>query len=446
MYCKNCGKELETGSTYCKNCGWKEENINEEKIEPMDLEQVSQDQKTSENNIQNFNNVQNAVSDQNKNSNIYAQNSVNQSNVDSTQQNTLNQNMQSNLNSMQNASNVQNFNNNQNINRDAYALNNIGVSSANITNQSTLNNNQYNNANDNQTNNINNMSTINNTQNTIDTSSMQSNNMQENNFSGNISNNLNQSYTEQSINQNNLNQNSGKKQGFLGKTVNNKPLFISLIVIFALIIIGLLIFIIVTVSNQNSNKQSVVKNDITTTKKQETTTTKRQEITTTTQGGNKNVSTSNVVTLSGYEFTIPNDLYHKIQSDQLLVNDTIGSFAAGVSVNAGSYDYFKANLSLLEDNLNQSGYTVITSGEKNYSGLNYLTIQLQYSGIDTYFAIYKLSNTEVAVSVVILNNSTPDNAFGRLSEILKTANKVGSSPTSEFNINEFSKEIGELGE
>ena len=431
MYCKNCGKELENGSTLCKYCGWKVENNNEEKIESINLDQgiLSQNTQTNENNIQNFNNVQNVSSNQNGNSNnVYAQNSVNQSNVnDSTQQNSLNQNMQTNTNNMQNVNNVQNTNNNQNIINDAYASNSIGVSSVNNSaEQSNLNNNQYNNVNDNWQNNINNMGSINNTQNTVGANNIQSDNtnMQESNFNGNINNNLNQ------------NQNNGKKQGFLSKIVNNKPLFISLIVIFALIIIGLLIFIIVTVSNNSKKTEPVVNNDITTTQK--------QEITTTTQSGNKNVSTSNVVTLGGYEFTIPNDLYHEIQDEQLAVTDSNTSFAVSINVNTGSYDYFKANLSLLEDELSQTGYTVISSSEKSYSGLNYLTIQLQYSGMDAYLAIYKLSDTEVAISAVILNNSTPDNAFGRLSEILKTANKVDSSSTSEFNISEFSKEIGEL--
>lgn len=66
-----------------------------------------------------------------------------------------------------------------------------------------------------------------------------------------------------------------------------------------------------------------------------------------------------------------------------------------------SYEYFKTNLNPLMDWLRKIDYTIITSEENNYSRLNYLIIQCQYKGTDTYFAISELRENEVAITLTL---------------------------------------------
>lgn len=150
MFCKYCGRKLESDATFCSGCGKSVADGNSDSINNLNnsssinLNNSTNVNQVNTSNILENNDSLNGFSTSNSfNDNIFNTNSANNSNVSNNLVNPINQNINNNINS--NVSSNSNFNNMNSISNTNNNLNNLN--NINNTNNSTSNFNNINNMN-----------------------------------------------------------------------------------------------------------------------------------------------------------------------------------------------------------------------------------------------------------------------------------------------------------
>lgn len=220
---------------------------------------------------------------------------------------------------------------------------------------------------------------------------------------------------------NNMNQNMATNNvaNAVPNNKSNKTLFIVLIAILGVIILGLVIFIVVKVASKNS----VAKNTTTT-----------GYINTTT--GVEKVSNGNEFNVSGYTFTVPSGMKKMEKGTYTIVynNSTAIAFTAVLNCD---YSYVANNKSQIEEELKSRDSSVKSSEEKSIDGRKYLVYNITYNGEESMYYVAELKSNLIVEGQVAVNNTTYDDALGKLNEILntvKSSDKEEASVKSDFSV------------
>lgn len=220
---------------------------------------------------------------------------------------------------------------------------------------------------------------------------------------------------------NNMNQNMATNNvaNAVPNNKSNKTLFIVLIAILGVIILGLVIFIVVKVASKNS----VAKNTTTT-----------GYINTTT--GVEKVSNGNEFNVSGYTFTVPSGMKKMEKGTYTIVynNSTAIAFTAVLNCD---YSYVANNKSQIEEELKSRASSVKSSEEKSIDGRKYLVYNITYNGEESMYYVAELKSNLIVEGQVAVNNTTYDDALGKLNEILntvKSSDKEEASVKSDFSV------------
>lgn len=220
---------------------------------------------------------------------------------------------------------------------------------------------------------------------------------------------------------NNMNQNMATNN-VANAVPNNKPnktLFIVLIAILGVIILGLVIFIVVKVASKNS----VVKNTTTTTGYINTT-------------GAEKVSNSNEFNVSGYTFTVPSGMKKMEKGTYTIVYNNSAAIAFTAVLNC-DYSYVANNKSQIEEELKSRASSVKSSEEKSIDGRKYLVYNITYNEEESMYYVAELKSNLIVEGQVAVNNTTYDDALGKLNEILntvKSSDKEEASAKSDFSV------------
>lgn len=220
---------------------------------------------------------------------------------------------------------------------------------------------------------------------------------------------------------NNMNQNMATNN-VANAVPNNKPnktLFIVLIAILGVIILGLVIFIVVKVASKNS----VVKNTTTTTGYINTT-------------GAEKVSNSSEFNVSGYTFTVPSGMKKMEKGTYTIVYNNSAAIAFTAVLNC-DYSYVANNKSQIEEELKSRASSVKSSEEKSIDGRKYLVYNITYNGEESMYYVAELKSNLIVEGQVAVNNTTYDDALGKLNEILntvKSSDKEEASAKSDFSV------------
>lgn len=220
---------------------------------------------------------------------------------------------------------------------------------------------------------------------------------------------------------NNMNQNMATNNvaNAVPNNKSNKTLFIVLIAILGVIILGLVIFIVVKVASKNS----VVKNTTTTTGYINTT-------------GAEKVSNSNEFNVSGYTFTVPSGMKKMEKGTYTIVYNNSAAIAFTAVLNC-DYSYVANNKSQIEEELKSRASSVKSSEEKSIDGRKYLVYNITYNGEESMYYVAELKSNLIVEGQVAVNNTTYDDALGKLNEILntvKSSDKEEASAKSDFSV------------
>lgn len=220
---------------------------------------------------------------------------------------------------------------------------------------------------------------------------------------------------------NNMNQNMATNNvaNAVPNNKSNKTLFIVLIAILGVIILGLVIFIVVKVASKNS----VAKNTTTTTGYINTT-------------GAEKVSNSNEFNVSGYTFTVPSGMKKMEKGTYTIVYNNSAAIAFTAVLNC-DYSYVANNKSQIEEELKSRASSVKSSEEKSIDGRKYLVYNITYNGEESMYYVAELKSNLIVEGQVAVNNTTYDDALGKLNEILntvKSSDKEEASAKSDFSV------------
>lgn len=220
---------------------------------------------------------------------------------------------------------------------------------------------------------------------------------------------------------NNMNQNMATNNvaNAVPNNKSNKTLFIVLIAILGVIILGLVIFIVVKVASKNS----VVKNTTTTTGYINTT-------------GVEKVSNGNEFNVSGYTFTVPSGMKKMEKGTYTIVYNNSAAIAFTAVLNC-DYSYVANNKSQIEEELKSRASSVKSSEEKSIDGRKYLVYNITYNGEESMYYVAELKSNLIVEGQVAVNNTTYDDALGKLNEILntvKSSDKEEASAKSDFSV------------
>lgn len=220
---------------------------------------------------------------------------------------------------------------------------------------------------------------------------------------------------------NNMNQNmvTNNVANAVPNNKSNKTLFIVLIAILGVIILGLVIFIVVKVASKNS----VAKNTTTT-----------GYINTTT--GVEKVSNGNEFNVSGYTFTVPSGMKKMEKGTYTIVYNNSAAIAFTAVLNC-DYSYVANNKSQIEEELKSRASSVKSSEEKSIDGRKYLVYNIIYNGEESMYYVAELKSNLIVEGQVAVNNTTYDDALGKLNEILntvKSSDKEEASAKSDFSV------------
>lgn len=161
-------------------------------------------------------------------------------------------------------------------------------------------------------------------------------------------------------------------------------------------------------------------------------------------GGITNNSTY-TVKFSGFTFKIPTNLIYDIDYDTLYIGDEDGTWEAAIGLLSGSFSQLQTKKNQLISTYQQIGYGASNVNQKTYGGLDFITIELTYSGQNTILGFAKANSMYVfGTTVCNLDNDFDYNLLTDIAKVLSTAeysgetnyisgfNKVDMGPISEL--------------
>lgn len=162
------------------------------------------------------------------------------------------------------------------------------------------------------------------------------------------------------------------------------------------------------------------------------------------------------VNFDGFNLYIPNDLIYQIDyvNDMLNIGDVNQTWINEFGISKGSYQAIKQNKELLVTTLTQTlgeNSVIGTPNIENIGGIEYITLECVYNGINVLIAYAGLNSMYTASSVIY----NEDNNYNReylniMSSIISTAQYVGESQYLEvdetINLNKIKDAIEKVVE
>lgn len=147
-----------------------------------------------------------------------------------------------------------------------------------------------------------------------------------------------------------------------------------------------------------------------------------------TTGTNVSKQSTYTAKFSGFTFKIPTDLVYEIDTDSLVISDEAGTWATYILAIEGSYNSLLANKSLIQGNLQNSGYIASNAVEKTIGGKSFITTEVTKSGINAIIGYTKANSMNVfGITAFNVSNDFDYNILETLASILNTAEYTGNT-------------------
>lgn len=144
-------------------------------------------------------------------------------------------------------------------------------------------------------------------------------------------------------------------------------------------------------------------------------------------------TTTSKVRFKGFEFNIPTEYLFEIQTNSLAVTDNI-TWLTDIEVIDASYTTLVSRKEQIKLNMEKNGYIASTPVVKTYSGVQWITIEVQNGSSKAIIAYSQATASKVFGIVGYTKNNTIDyTMLDKIAPIVKTATYVGNSQSIKPN-------------
>lgn len=151
------------------------------------------------------------------------------------------------------------------------------------------------------------------------------------------------------------------------------------------------------------------------------------------------------VSFKGFSFNIPDNLVYEEDSGVLMIGDEEGTWIAQIELEEGSFAQIKANKSQLQTMMQQSGYTTSIAQEKTLGGVEFITMEISYSGQNIIAAFTKANSMYfMGVTAMNLDNEFDYSLLETIAPIISSASYSGATSNMEIGTKLDMNKIAEI--
>lgn len=151
------------------------------------------------------------------------------------------------------------------------------------------------------------------------------------------------------------------------------------------------------------------------------------------------------VNFKDFAFNIPDNLVYEEDNDVLLIGDEKGTWLAQIEIEEGSFAQIKANKSQLQAIMQQGGYTSSIAQEKTLGGVEFITMEVSYSGQNAIAALTKANSMYfMVVTTINLNNEFDYSLLETIAPIISSVSYFDSTSNMEIGTKLDISKIAEI--
>lgn len=140
------------------------------------------------------------------------------------------------------------------------------------------------------------------------------------------------------------------------------------------------------------------------------------------------------VNMGGFTFSIPDNYVYEAEAGALNIGDSAGTWVVEIGVASGNYSQVKANRSQLRGAVQQSGYSATDAKVQTLGGVEFITLELQMSGMNVIMAYAELNSMyTAAIAAYNLDNEFDYSLLENIAPTISSASYVGESTNIEGN-------------
>ncbi len=161
-------------------------------------------------------------------------------------------------------------------------------------------------------------------------------------------------------------------------------------------------------------------------------------------GGNNTVTSTTStykVNYAGFTFAFPDDFKYEERNGELLIADSSEVWVLDLIVANGDYNQYKNNLGNLQNFFEQKGYVSAPAELKTINGTEFITAEMQNSGINMLGAYVKLNSMNFAFMLIYNQDNTyAYDILNKVEPIMKNAiynaaaNNISASNLDNINM------------
>ena len=123
-----------------------------------------------------------------------------------------------------------------------------------------------------------------------------------------------------------------------------------------------------------------------------------------------NTNTNNYykVKFKDYSFSIPDNMMYKMQTNEILISNEEQTWIAELGILDGNFITLKSNISVIQGNMNKEGCTAKPAELKTINGVEVITLEFIYNGVNYISTYYRLNSINVAYTVTYTQNNDFD--------------------------------------
>lgn len=151
------------------------------------------------------------------------------------------------------------------------------------------------------------------------------------------------------------------------------------------------------------------------------------------------------VNFKGFSFNIPDNLSYEEESGVLLIGDEEGTWMTQIEIEEGSFTQLKANKSQLQTMMQQNGYTSSIAQEKTLGGVEFITMEISYSGQNVIVALTRANSMYfIGVTAMNLDNEFDYSLLETIAPIISSASYSGATSNMEIGTKLDMEKIAEI--
>lgn len=151
------------------------------------------------------------------------------------------------------------------------------------------------------------------------------------------------------------------------------------------------------------------------------------------------------VSFKGFAFNISDNLVYEEDNGVLMIGDEEGTWMAQIEIEEGSFAQIKANKSQLQTMMQQSGYTSSIAQEKTLGGVEFITMEISYSGQNAIAALTKANSMYfMGVTALNLDNEFDYSLLETIAPIISSASYSGATSNMEIGTKLDMSKIAEI--